>query len=118
MPDALLSLMFDLKLTNLQMFLATIQKVSRMLKVHCAYGKNPWLLYGYGGYGISLTPEARYWLRMWIDQGGIYAEATLRGGGEFGEDWHRAGKLTKKQNVSTTSPHVARGSSSRSIHSH
>lgn len=62
-------------------------------------GKNPVLLYGYGGYSISLTPEARYWLRMWIDQGGVYAEATLRGGGEFGEEWHRAGNLTRKQNV-------------------
>ncbi|MBM2846645.1 MAG: prolyl endopeptidase, partial [Bacteroidetes bacterium] len=62
-------------------------------------GKNPVLLYGYGGYSISLTPEARYWLRMWIDQGGVYAEATLRGGGEFGEEWHRSGNLTRKQNV-------------------
>jgi prolyl oligopeptidase len=62
-------------------------------------GENPVLLYGYGGYSISLTPETRYWLRMWIDQGGVYAVGTLRGGGEFGEEWHRGGNLTRKQNV-------------------
>lgn len=61
--------------------------------------RNPVILYGYGGYSISLTPAVRFWLRMWIDQGGVYAEANLRGGGEYGEEWHRAGNLTKKQNV-------------------
>lgn len=62
-------------------------------------GTNPVLLYGYGGYRVSLSPEFRYWLSMWIEQGGIYAEATLRGGGEYGELWHRGGNLLNKQNV-------------------
>jgi len=62
-------------------------------------GKNPTLLYGYGGYGINLTPAFNVALRIWFDGGGVYAVANLRGGGEFGEDWHRAGNLTRKQNV-------------------
>jgi prolyl oligopeptidase len=62
-------------------------------------GRNPVLMYGYGGYNISLTPSAQYWLPMWIEQGGVYVEVTLRGGGEYGEEWHRAGNLTRKQNV-------------------
>jgi prolyl oligopeptidase len=62
-------------------------------------GKNPTILYGYGGYSVSLTPSFREDMRIWIEQGGVYAMANLRGGGEFGEDWHRAGNLTKKQNV-------------------
>ncbi|HEX4349382.1 MAG TPA: prolyl oligopeptidase family serine peptidase [Verrucomicrobiae bacterium] len=62
-------------------------------------GKNPTLLYGYGGYGINLTPEFNPTRRIWFDAGGVYAEANLRGGGEFGEDWHLAGNLTRKQNV-------------------
>ena len=63
-------------------------------------GRNPALLYGYGGYGVSLTPE---FLgpeeRLWLDAGGVYAVANLRGGGEYGEQWHLDGALTKKQNV-------------------
>lgn len=63
-------------------------------------GTNPTLLYGYGGYGISEKP---YFLgsfaRVWLDQGGVYALANLRGGGEYGEEWHKAGNLTRKQNV-------------------
>ncbi len=62
-------------------------------------GKNPTLLTGYGGFDVSLTPSFagnRYW---WLEHGGIYAIANLRGGAEFGEDWHRAGMLDKKQNV-------------------
>ena len=62
-------------------------------------GENPTLLYGYGGYGISLTPKFDATRRVWFDQGGVLAIANLRGGGEFGEDWHAAGNLTKKQNV-------------------
>ena len=62
-------------------------------------GSNPVLLTGYGGYGISIEPRFSALRRVWIDQGGIYAQANLRGGGEFGEQWHESGMLTKKQNV-------------------
>lgn len=62
-------------------------------------GKNPTLLTGYGGYGISLTPYFTIRRRVWFDKGGIIAVANLRGGGEYGEEWHRAGYLTNKQNV-------------------
>ncbi len=62
-------------------------------------GKNPALLTGYGGYGLSMTPYFRVRRRVWLDAGGIYVVANLRGGGEYGEDWHKQGNLTKKQNV-------------------
>ncbi|MEZ4294207.1 MAG: prolyl oligopeptidase family serine peptidase [Polyangiaceae bacterium] len=62
-------------------------------------GSNPFLLSGYGGYGISLSPGLNPVLRVWLDMGGVFATANLRGGGEFGEEWHLAGNLTKKQNV-------------------
>ncbi len=62
-------------------------------------GHNPTLLYAYGGYGISLTPSFDLTRRLWFDRGGVYVVANLRGGGEFGEEWHKAGSLTKKQNV-------------------
>src|SRR6266571_4764666 len=62
-------------------------------------GQNPTLLYGYGGYGISLSPNFEFTRRLWFDRGGVYVVANIRGGGEFGEDWHKAGNLTKKQNV-------------------
>ncbi len=62
-------------------------------------GSNPTLLYGYGGYGVSMTPYFSTMLRLWLDYGGVYAVANVRGGGEFGEPWHLAGNLTKKQNV-------------------
>jgi prolyl oligopeptidase len=61
--------------------------------------QNPTLLTGYGGYGINLTPAFSSLRRVWFDAGGVYAVANLRGGGEYGEDWHRAGNLTHKQNV-------------------
>jgi|HubBroStandDraft_6_1064221.scaffolds.fasta_scaffold00076_51 prolyl oligopeptidase len=61
---------------------------------------NPALLYGYGGYGISSKPNfAGMRGRMWLDQGGVYALTNLRGGAEYGEDWHLQGNLTRKQNV-------------------
>jgi prolyl oligopeptidase len=62
-------------------------------------GNNPTLLYGYGGYGLSMTPSFEFTRRPWFDRGGVYVVANIRGGGEFGEDWHKAGNLTKKQNV-------------------
>lgn len=62
-------------------------------------GQNPTLLTGYGGYGICLTPGFNSLRRVWFDAGGIYAVANLRGGGEYGEEWHLAGNLTRKQNV-------------------
>ena len=62
-------------------------------------GNNPALLYAYGGYGISLRPGFNFEHRLWFDRGGIYVVANIRGGGEYGEEWHLAGNLTKKQNV-------------------
>ena len=63
-------------------------------------GSNPTLLYGYGGYGISEQPFfAGSQGRIWLDQGGIYVLANIRGGAEYGEEWHRQGNLTHKQNV-------------------
>jgi prolyl oligopeptidase len=62
-------------------------------------GNNPVVLYGYGGYGINLEPSYNLSLRPLLDHGVIYVYANLRGGGEFGEAWHRAWMLTKKQNV-------------------
>ncbi len=62
-------------------------------------GQNPTLLYGYGGYSISLTPNFSPARSLWLTHGGVYVVANLRGGGEFGEEWHRAGSLTNKQNV-------------------
>jgi prolyl oligopeptidase len=62
-------------------------------------GKNPTVLYGYGGFQVSMTPQFRRSVFLWVENGGIWAEANLRGGSEFGEEWHRAGMLDKKQNV-------------------
>jgi prolyl oligopeptidase len=62
-------------------------------------GNNPTLLTGYGGFNISRTPAFSPLATVWVENGGIYALANLRGGGEFGEEWHRAGMLEKKQNV-------------------
>jgi prolyl oligopeptidase len=62
-------------------------------------GKNPTLLTGYGGFNISLTPSFSRTAYLWMEHGGVFAVANLRGGAEFGEDWHRAGMLDKKQNV-------------------
>ena len=62
-------------------------------------GRNPTLLYAYGGYGVSLTPSFDSTHRIWFDAGGVYVVANLRGGGEYGEAWHKAGNLTRKQHV-------------------
>ncbi len=62
-------------------------------------GANPALLYGYGGYGISISPNYDISRRLWMDRGGVFAVANIRGGGEFGEQWHKEGNLTHKQNV-------------------
>ena len=62
-------------------------------------GKNPVLMTGYGGYGISVKPYFRERRRVWLEKGGVIAVASIRGGGEYGEEWHAAGKLTRKQNV-------------------
>ena len=62
-------------------------------------GKNPTLLTGYGGFNVSETPNFNRSAYLWMEHGGIFAVANLRGGAEFGEDWHRAGMLDKKQNV-------------------
>jgi prolyl oligopeptidase len=62
-------------------------------------GKNPTILYGYGGFNISLTPSFSIANAVWMEQGGIYAVPSLRGGGEYGKKWHEAGTQMKKQNV-------------------
>jgi prolyl oligopeptidase len=62
-------------------------------------GSRPALLTGYGGYNVSRTPRFRPMVKLWIENGGTFAEANIRGGGEFGEAWHKEGNLTKKQNV-------------------
>jgi prolyl oligopeptidase len=62
-------------------------------------GNNPAMLYAYGGFSISSRPGFSQGVIAWIEQGGVYALANLRGGGEYGEKWHDAGKLEKKQNV-------------------
>jgi prolyl oligopeptidase len=62
-------------------------------------GKNPTVLTGYGGFNISLTPSFAGDRYLWLEHGGVFAMANIRGGAEFGEDWHRAGMLEKKQNV-------------------
>ena len=62
-------------------------------------GTAPAVLHGYGGFNVSLTPSFQPSLAAWLDAGGVYAVANRRGGGEFGEEWHRAGMLERKQNV-------------------
>lgn len=62
-------------------------------------GENPTLLFGYGGFNISLLPRFSPQTLVWLERGGIYAQPTLRGGGEYGKDWHHAGMLHNKQNV-------------------
>jgi prolyl oligopeptidase len=62
-------------------------------------GQNPTLLYGYGGFNVSLTPAFSVSNLVWMEMGGVYAVPNLRGGGEYGEDWHQAGTKLNKQNV-------------------
>ena len=62
-------------------------------------GKNPTMLYGYGGFNISITPSFSVTNAVWLEQGGIYAVPNIRGGGEYGRVWHNAGVQTRKQNV-------------------
>jgi prolyl oligopeptidase len=62
-------------------------------------GQIPTLLYGYGGFDVSLTPDFRASIYPWLEAGGVYALANLRGGGEYGKAWHEAGQLHQKQNV-------------------
>lgn len=78
--------------TPLSMFL--VQRKERP-----ADGRGPALLTGYGGFGVSMTPAFGRGLILFLERGGLYAVAHLRGGGEYGEAWHRAGMLDKKQNV-------------------
>ncbi len=62
-------------------------------------GKNPTILYGYGGFNVSLTPSFNVIRSVWLEQGGVYAVPNLRGGGEYGKQWHIAGTKMQKQNV-------------------
>ncbi len=62
-------------------------------------GKNPTILYGYGGFNVSLTPSFSIANAVWLENGGVYAVANLRGGGEYGKKWHDAGTKLQKQNV-------------------
>jgi prolyl oligopeptidase len=62
-------------------------------------GENPVILYGYGGFNVNMTPAFSPSILRWLEKGGIYAVANLRGGTEYGEEWHRAGMLENKQNV-------------------
>lgn len=62
-------------------------------------GSNPTLLYGYGGFNVSLTPRFSLTKFAWVEMGGVFAIANLRGGGEYGEEWHQQGTLLNKQNV-------------------
>ena len=78
--------------TRLPLFLAHRKGVPRD-------GSRPAVLYGYGGFAINMLPTWTPSAIPFLERGGIYAVAVLRGGGEYGEDWHRAGMLDKKQNV-------------------
>ncbi len=62
-------------------------------------GKNPTMLYGYGGFNVSLTPRYSSTTAAWLELGGVYAVPNIRGGGEYGKAWHNAGTQTQKQNV-------------------
>lgn len=78
--------------TRVPMFIARHRDVARD-------GRNPTILYGYGGFNVSLTPDFSVTKLAWMELGGIWAVANLRGGGEYGEEWHAAGTRLDKQNV-------------------
>lgn len=78
--------------TQVPMFLVSKKGIARS-------GQTPVLLTGYGGFNLSNNPQFRSHIFLWLDHGGMYAVANLRGGAEYGEDWHRAGMLANKQNV-------------------
>ena len=78
--------------TEIPMFLVHREDLERN-------GDAPTILYGYGGFDVSMTPSFSASILPWIERGGLYAVANLRGGGEFGADWHRAGMLENKQTV-------------------
>jgi len=78
--------------TKVSMFLIHRKNIKRD-------GSNPCLLYGYGGFNVSITPKFIPTYLVWIEQGGVVAIPNLRGGGEYGESWHRAGMLKNKQNT-------------------
>jgi prolyl oligopeptidase len=78
--------------TKISMFILHRKDVTRT-------GKTPTILYGYGGFNVSLTPSFASSRAVWLEQGGVYAIPNLRGGGEYGEGWHQDGMLLKKQNV-------------------
>ncbi len=78
--------------TRISMFLVHRKDLAR-------HGENPTLLTGYGGFNVSLTPSFRSSAVVWLEHGGVLAIPNLRGGGEYGEAWHRAGMLANKQNV-------------------
>ncbi|MGE3545251.1 MAG: prolyl oligopeptidase family protein [Kofleriaceae bacterium] len=78
--------------TKVSMFLIHKKGIERS-------GKNPTILYGYGGFNVSMTPAFSSSRLVWLERGGVYAVPNLRGGGEYGEEWHRAGMLLNKQNV-------------------
>ena len=62
-------------------------------------GTNPTMLYGYGGFDIAIQPTYRQDVPAWLERGGVWATASMRGGSEYGEAWHEAGMFEKKQNV-------------------
>ena len=62
-------------------------------------GNRPVMLYGYGGFNVTLSPNFSPAIQSWLEMGGVYAVANLRGGGEYGEEWHHAGARLRKQNV-------------------
>jgi prolyl oligopeptidase len=73
--------------------------IARRAEVALGTGRAPTLLYGYGGFNVSLLPRFSRANSVFLERGGVYVQANLRGGGEFGEEWHRAGQLGQKQNV-------------------